>query len=151
MRVSDLMTKNVFFVRTNEPCSAAVRIMWDHDCGAVPVKGDDGERVLGMITDRDICMAAWSQDRPPSAIAVSQAMSRELYSCAPEDGVGLAENVMRSKQVRRIPVLDATQRLVGILSLADIACAQAMARTSLSSEVAPQEIASTLTSICQRP
>jgi CBS domain-containing protein len=146
MRVSDLMTKNVVSVGVNDPCSTAARLMWDCDCGAVPVMGEGGDKVVGMITDRDICMATWSQNAAPSDLRVAHAMSRELYFCAPQDGVGLAENVMRSKQVRRIPVVDGDQHLIGILSLADIARARDRAGTP---QVVPQEVATTLADICQ--
>jgi CBS domain-containing protein len=151
MRVSELMTKEVACVRSNDPCAIAAKLMWDCDCGAVPVV-DETERVVGMITDRDICMATWSRDCAPSAIRTGDVMSRELYFCSPGDGVGLAENLMRSHQVRRLPVLDAERRLAGILSLADIARASGRtdARTT-NSEVAPMQIASTLANICQPP
>jgi CBS domain-containing protein len=150
MRVSELMTKQVASIRCNEPCAAAAKLMWDCDCGAVPVTDEAGERVLGMITDRDICMAAWSRDCAPSAIRARDVMSRDLYACSPGDGVALAENLMRSHQVRRIPVLDDERRLVGILSLADIARAggRAGGRTT-GSEVAPIQVVSTLANICQ--
>ena len=74
-----------------------------------------------MITDRDICMATWTRDRVPSAIPISEAMSRELYFAAPDDTISTAENLMRANQVRRLPVLDYARKLVGIVSLADIA------------------------------
>ncbi|HEY6558528.1 MAG TPA: CBS domain-containing protein [Polyangiaceae bacterium] len=149
MRVSELMTKVVACVRCNDPCGVAAKLMWDCDCGAVPVV-DEGERVVGMITDRDICMAAWSRDSAPSAIRTGDVMSRQLYFCSPGDGVGLAENLMRSHQIRRIPVLDGERRLAGILSLADIARAGGRADPrSTGSEVAPMQVASTLANICQ--
>ena len=151
MRVSDVMTKDVACVREDERCSAAVRLMWDCDCGAVPVLSQSGDRVIGMITDRDICIATWSKSAAPDDVRVAEAMSRELFACSENDGVGLAENLMRSRQVRRIPVLDAQQRLVGIVSLADVAQASEnkMGRPG-SSEVAPDEVAQTLASICRR-
>lgn len=152
MRVSELMTKQVASVRCDEPCAVAAKLMWDCDCGAVPVTDETGERVLGMITDRDICMASWSRDCAPSAIGTRDVMSHELYFCSPGDGVGLAENLMRSHQIRRIPVLDEQRRLVGILSLADIARAAGRADGRMTaSEVAPVHIASTLANICQPP
>jgi CBS domain-containing protein len=151
MRVSDVMTRRVACVRADESCSAAVQFMWDCDCGALPVLSESGDRVVGMITDRDICMAAWSKGRAPSEIPVADAMSRELFACAESDGVGLAENLMRSRQIRRVPVLDAEQRLAGIISLADIARqSEHQIGRPAATEVAPREVAQTLASICRR-
>jgi CBS domain-containing protein len=150
MKVKDVMTTSVASVRSDEPLSVAAQLMWDCDCGALPVRDRSSERIIGMITDRDICMAAWSQDRSPRSITVLDAMSPRLYSAAPEETVASAEYLMRSKQIRRLPVLDEGWQLVGIISLADIAlAAQRRALPTAASELAPAEIASTLASICR--
>lgn len=120
MKVVELMTRAVVSVRAHDSLGAAARLMWDHDCGAVPVL-DDADRVVGMLTDRDICMATWSRDRSPWQIQASEAMSRELFHCSPNDTIAAVENLLREKQLRRMPVLDHKGELVGILSLADIA------------------------------
>jgi CBS domain-containing protein len=152
MKVSELMSKDVASVRSDEPLSAPARLMWDCDCGAVPVIEASGDRVVGMITDRDICMACWSRDCPPSGIRVSDAMSRQLHHCAPEDTLTSAERLMRSQQVRRLPVLDPERRLLGILSLADIARqSQGGNGRKLGPDLAPEEVASTLAGISERP
>jgi CBS domain-containing protein len=148
MKVKDVMTTSVASVRQNDSLSEAARLMWDCDCGSVPVKEESGERVIGMITDRDICMAAWSRDRAPSQITVSEAMSRGLYSLGPEDKVSTAETLMRAKQVRRIPVLGLEGELLGILSLADIATESQ--RGGSDNEVSPRATAETLASISRR-
>ncbi len=149
MKVMDIMTTNVVSIRQSEPLSVAARLMWECDCGAVPVVGVDDEQIVGMITDRDICMATWTKDRAPSAILVSEATSRDLYACRDDDTIAAAEELMRSKQVRRIPVLNRQRRLVGILSLADIAKAYGRALGEPNArELAPAEIAATLELIC---
>lgn len=152
MLVRELMSKDVACVGAQDSLSAAAERMWECDCGAIPVLEGDGKQVVGMITDRDICMACWSRDVAPSQIRVSEAMSKTLYFCAPEDAIETAERIMRSKQVRRIPVLDSERRLCGILSLADIA--KYFQRTSSRGavrQVISDEVASTLADICQRP
>ncbi len=149
MKVRDLMTKNVASIRASEQLSAAAKLMWDCDCGALPVLDDMGVRTIGMLTDRDICMAAWMQDRPPSAIPVLHAMSQALVRCAPDDSISVAEDTMRSKQIRRLPVLDGDGRLVGIISLADIAREVERERRRGAREVAPDEVSTTLASICE--
>jgi CBS domain-containing protein len=147
MKVQELMTKKVAACRADDACNAAVKLMWDCDCGAVPVVGND-EKLAGMITDRDVCIAAWAQDRSPSAIPVSSVMSRDLCVCSPSDSVESAERLMRSRKVRRVPVIDAERRLVGILSLADVVRAADNGRGGRKA-VAPDEVAATLADICQ--
>ena len=145
MRVKDVMTSNVSCVRSSEPLSAAAKLMWDCDCGAIPVV-DESSKVIGVITDRDICMSCWSQDRAPGAIQISESMSKELYCCTPEDSLADAEKLMRSKQVRRLPMTDKQGRLAGIVSLADLV---KHAHGQSSREVGPDEVTSTLAGICQ--
>jgi CBS domain-containing protein len=150
MKIRDLMTKQVASVRTTDSAAVAARLMWDCDCGAVPVLDDQG-RAIAMITDRDICIAALMRDSAPSAIPVSEAMSRDLQSCGPDDSVATAEKMMRTYQIRRIPILDRERRLLGVLSLADIVRATERKRGRTKREVAPEEIAATLANICAMP
>ena len=149
MKISEIMTKNVTSIGKDESLSAAAQRMWDCDCGVIPVVDDQG-RAVGMITDRDICMAAWSRDCAPSGLSVADAMSRELDACSPHDSLAYAESIMRSKQVRRIPVLDEERRVIGIVSLADIARRGEISKArSGDGALAPDAIAVTLANICQ--
>ena len=150
MKIRDLMTKQVATVRATDSTAVAARLMWDCDCGAVPVLDGEG-RVLAMITDRDICMASLMRDRAPSAISVSEAMSRNLQCCGPDDAVSTAEKMMRTYQIRRIPIVDRDRRPVGMLSLADIVRATDRKKGRAAKEVAPAEIAGTLAEICATP
>ena len=120
MQVRDLMTPLPSACTLQDTTNEAARIMWERDCGAVPVVDDQG-RVVGMITDRDICIAAYFQGEPLSQIRVADVMSRELSTVGPEDDVTRAEHVMREHQVRRLPVVAGGQLLVGILSVGDLA------------------------------
>lgn len=120
MKVSDLMTRDVKTCTPFTTLGTAAQIMWDHDCGCVPVI-DQESRVIGMLTDRDICMAAYLQGQPLNALPVTGAMSKQVFSCKPDDDLALAEQTMREKQVRRLPVIDAQGHLAGIISLNDIA------------------------------
>jgi CBS domain-containing protein len=150
MKIRDLMTRQVASVRANDSTAVAARLMWDCDCGVVPVVDDDGH-AIAMLTDRDICMAALMRDRAPSAIAVSDAMSRDLQSCGPDDNVEAAERLMRAHQVRRIPIVDRDRRPIGLLSLADIVRATDRRKGRAPREVAPEEVAGTLADICASP
>jgi CBS domain-containing protein len=122
MRVEQLMTRTVKSCTPGDCLERAAGIMWDNDCGALPVVADDGQdgRVVGMLTDRDVCMAAYTQGRALRDITVASAMSQQLCSCRVTDAVSVALKVMETNQIRRLPVLDADERLVGVLSFADL-------------------------------
>jgi CBS domain-containing protein len=143
------MTRDVSCCISTDSLSVAAQLMWDGDCGAVPVLHPDSGEVVAMITDRDICMATLMSDRPPSAIPVSSAMSRTLYRCSPEDTLAQAESILRSRQIRRLPVTDDDGQLVGILSLADMVRAAARDRVRSRKDVVPEEVTGTLEVICR--
>jgi len=123
MKVEKLMTRTVHCCYADEPLNRAAHIMWEHDCGVVPVvaPSDGGEHVVGMLTDRDICMAAYTQGRALTDIPIASAMSKHVFSCRPSDDIAVAIKVMEANQVRRLPVADEQERLVGLLSLSDLA------------------------------
>jgi CBS domain-containing protein len=120
MKAKDLMTRTVYTCQPEQPCSEAARVMWTHDCGVVPVTDANGH-VQGMLTDRDICMASLTQGKAVAEIAVSSAMSRSVRTCGEDDDARTLVTAMSRDQLRRIPVVDATGRVVGIVSLNDLA------------------------------
>lgn len=122
-RVEQLMSRTVATCRPDDRLNAAAQIMWDRDCGVVPVTepSGDGERVVGMLTDRDVCMAAYTQGGCLADLVVSSAMSRAVESCAPTDTLRDALRRMAAARVHRLPVIDASGQLMGLLSLADVA------------------------------
>jgi CBS domain-containing protein len=120
MKVQEIMVREVCACGPHDSLADAARLMWEHDIGFVPVL-DDAGRVSGVVTDRDVCMAAWTQGRPLAEIPVDSMMSRSVYSVAPETELESAEEVMRSHQVRRIPVVEEDSRLVGVISINDLA------------------------------
>ena len=87
--------------------------------GVIPVVNHEGA-VVGMVTDRDLCMAAYTQGKPLGEIPVSTAMARDVFGCRPQDSIESVEHLMRDKHIRRVPVIDAEGRLVGLISLNDI-------------------------------
>lgn len=120
MKVKDVMTPNVRTCFMSDNLAAVAQLMWEHDCGCVPVLNEHAQ-VVGMITDRDLCMAVFLQGASMSEIEVSTVMSRQLFVCTSDDELSAAERIMCEKKVRRLPVLDTQARLVGLLSLSDIA------------------------------
>ncbi len=119
MKVADLMTRDVRACTIHDSLNAAARIMWDHDCGCAPVVDGHG-RLAGIVTDRDICMAAYTQGLPLEAIAVERVMSPRVISCARGDDLETAHRLMRTHEIHRLPVADSRGRLAGILSLSDV-------------------------------
>jgi len=148
MKVEDLMTADVGACRPFDSVDRSAKIMWERDCGAVPVVDQEG-RAIAMLTDRDICMAAMTQGRALEDIHVSSAMSRRLWSCRPGDDVKEAEKVMRAHQVRRLPVVDAEGKLVGVLSISDLARVAVSSKggRTKKSAVAASEVGQTLGAI----
>ena len=119
MKVGDLMTRDVRACTIHDSLNAAARIMWDHDCGCTPVVDGHG-RLAGIVTDRDICMAAYTQGLPLEAIAVERVMSPRVISCARGDDLETAHRLMRTHEIHRLPVAGSRGRLAGILSLSDV-------------------------------
>lgn len=118
MKVRDVMRREPCVCSPENHLAKVGRIMAEAGCGFLPVLGDE-ERVVGVITDRDLALAAATRDRKPSEIQVRQVMSGEVHACRPDDDIRDALKVMREWKVRRLPVVD-SQHLLGILSLDDV-------------------------------
>ncbi len=117
MKVHEAMTPNVRVIRADHSICEAATLMADEDFGAVPVS--DGDRLIGMLTDRDIAVRAVARGLGPETM-VREVMSDEvLYCFDDEDLADVAEN-MGDTKVRRLPVLNRDKRLVGIISLGDL-------------------------------
>jgi CBS domain-containing protein len=120
------MTSGVRVVSPEQTISEAARLMAELDAGSLPV-GED-ERLVGMITDRDIAVRAVAQEKPPTT-KVREVMSQEvLYCFDDQDLEDIAQN-MSDVKVRRLPVVDREKRLVGIVSISDLAKADNAAST----------------------
>ncbi len=124
--------------------NAAAQRMWEYDCGAIPVVHSDGS-IAGMITDRDICMAAYTQGCALSEIPVSSTMARQVFTCRPDDSIETAERIMADKQIRRVPVVDESQHPIGMVSINDLALhAWLQKRNGVD-----RELTQTLAAICE--
>jgi CBS domain-containing protein len=120
MKVRDIMRRGVRVTRPGKPLTHAGQMMAESACGVIPVLGDD-DTVVGMVTDRDICLALCRRDLPPSAIHVAEVMSASVYSCFADDDIRKALTTMAHHKVRRLVVVDYQDRLEAILSIDDIA------------------------------
>ena len=149
MKVSDLMTKEVKACSQHDSLNRAAQLMWENDCGAVPIVDAD-LKVIGMLTDRDICMAAYTKGIALVDASVASVMSREVSICNPSDNISAAAERMRERQIRRLPVVDKNQRLIGILSVSDIARETERLRAAKSRKrpIKDGELIETLGAIC---
>jgi CBS domain-containing protein len=120
MNVGELMTRDVGTCAASDSMNDAARIMWERDCGCVPVVDGDG-KAIGMITDRDICMAAYTQGRRLMDMTVGSAASKHIVVIGENESLRRAEELMRHARVRRLPVVDAGGHMVGLISLSDLA------------------------------
>ena len=99
MKIADLMTAEVQSCAVDDTLNAAANVMWEHDCGIVPVVDADG-RLVGVVTDRDVCMAAFFHGSTLADLPVSQVMARDLHTLPPEASIHDALELMREMQVR---------------------------------------------------
>lgn len=146
MKIKDVMTASPLTCHTRDTLDASCRIMWDSDCGSVPVVDDEG-RLAGILTDRDVAIASWTRGEPMSRIPAAAVMSTKVTTCHEDDNVGDVHDKMRAARVRRIPVVDADGRPRGIVSLNDIACHAGGNRGRAHSQ-ALEEVGKTLAHIC---
>lgn len=119
MIVQDMMRKSPKYCGPTTNLAAVTELLWSCGCGALPVI-DASKRVLGMITDRDICVALGTRNRRPSELMAEQAMSRRVAICRSSDDIHAALKIMRTRSVRRIPVVGDAGKLEGILCLSDL-------------------------------
>jgi CBS domain-containing protein len=145
MKTQDAMSHPLITAPASSTTDVVARLMWEFDCGIVPIVSDDDGRLVGVITDRDICMAAYTQGKPLSLIAVSSAMAKEIVACHAADPIESAERLMRENRVRRMPVLDQEDHPVGLISMNDIARVAAHAKKSGFN----RELVETLATVCQ--
>ena len=145
MKVEDVMTKGVQSCRPEANLADAAMRMWRNDCGVLPVVAN-GEKVVGMITDRDICMAAATKHRDLTNIRVSEVVSGKVYSCSPDADIHEALKTMQQKQVRRLPIIRSEDgKLVGILSMNDLALKE---QGGAKAELSAEDVEQTLRGIC---
>jgi CBS domain-containing protein len=149
MNVEQLMMKGVRTCRPEESLNDAAQILWENDCGCVPIVSSEGGKLVGVITDRDICMAAYTQGKTLGEMPVHGMMTRKVLTCSPDDTIAAAQRAMREGRVRRLPVVDESGQLLGLISLADIAREAARKRGSKKKLVTPSEVGKTLSAICE--
>ncbi|HEV2691231.1 MAG TPA: CBS domain-containing protein [Bryobacteraceae bacterium] len=118
MRVRDVMVKSVKFCSPEANLAAVTEKLWKEGCGTLPVV--ENGRVLGIITDRDICIALGTRNQKAADVLVKDVALPKLFYCTPEDDIHTALKTMSAQKVRRLPVIDKAGVLQGILCLDDV-------------------------------
>lgn len=145
MKVNHVMTYDVDTCRPDTNLSMAAMQMWKGDFGILPVV-QDGGKVVGVITDRDICMAAATKHRDPTNIRAKEVISGKVYGCSADTDIREALKIMQQNQVRRLPIISPEDgRLEGILSMNDLAL---KARGDRKTELSAEDVENTLKAIC---
>lgn len=147
MKIDAFMTRKPATCRPDDTLAEVARKMWEHDVGCLPVIDSEGFPIA-MITDRDICMAAYTQGVPLSASHVSSAMSRRLVSVTEHATLSEVEASMRKNQIRRVAVVDFAGQLAGIVTLGDVA--RHAEQGSLRKPIEGLGVAKTLAGIVER-
>ena len=140
MKVKDCMSKKVCFCTPSSNIKDVAKLMCDNHVGCIPVC-DDTNAVVGVVTDRDIILRTIACDKEACKTVTSDVMTTKVCCCNPETSVEEATKLMSDLQIRRLPVCDENNHIVGILSLGDLA--------HHDKEVGIQEVCTTLENICQ--
>ena len=150
LKAKNIMTTNVKACTPQDTLDRAAEIMWNEDCGVVPVvESISTKQMRGVITDRDICMAAWSQNKLLTEILVDNIMVQSIVKCDIEEPLDEVEEKMQENQIHRIPVVDRENTLQGIISLADIV-RNTFVSDNHSSELTPNVVANILNGVSAR-
>ena len=143
MRVRDVMTKNVTSCHPDQNLAEVVENMWKYRCGAMPIVNDEG-RVMGIITDRDMCIALGTRDLRASEMKAADVAPARYFACRPDDDIHSALKTMAAQEIRRLLVTDEYGKLAGILSIDDV-----VVRARPGSTINYSEVIRTMQAICE--
>jgi CBS domain-containing protein len=148
MKVQDVMTSEVKCCLPETSLATVATMMWESDCGVLPVVNDEN-KVVGMITDRDIAIAVATKGRLASEISVSETISGKVYSATPEEDIHTALKTMRHERVHRLPIVNEQGMLHGILSLNDVVLRAEEEKGRHHPELNYEDAMSTIKAICE--
>lgn len=148
MKVKDVMTAGAKACMPETSLAEAASLMWDNDCGALPVLSVD-DRVVGMITDRDICFGATTKNLRPSEVSVGEVITGKVFACGPEDDIREALKTMRREHIRRLPVLGEGGTLEGIVSMNDVVLKAEGQANGRAPELSYGDVVETYKAICR--
>jgi CBS domain-containing protein len=149
MRVKEVMMGTPYYCQPDTNLGSATELMWNANCGFLPVQASD-RKVMGVITDRDICIALGTRSRLAGDVLVGEVMSGKLCSCAPDDEIHVALQTMKEGRVRRLPVVAKDGFLVGVISMDDILLRTEPMSLGKEPELSSDEVVRTYRAITQR-
>jgi len=149
MKVNEVMTGTPYYCQPETNLGSATELMWNANCGFLPVEGADG-KVVGVVTDRDISIALGTRNRVAGDVLVGEVMSGKLYSCGPDDDIHIALQTMKESRVRRLPVLAKNGSLIGVVSMDDVLLRAEPTRLGKEPELSTDEVVRTYRAITQR-
>ena len=150
MKVKDLMTTAPFYCQPETNLASATELMWNANCGFLPVVGNDG-KVVGVVTDRDICIGLGTRNQLPGNVAVAEVIAAQrLFYCCPDDDVRVALQAMQSGGVRRLPVITHDGLLAGIISMDDVLLRADFAAPGAGADLSSDEVVQAFRAITQQ-
>ncbi len=150
MKVRDIMMKSLAYCNSRTNLAATTEMMWVHNCGVLPVV-DENQRPIGVITDRDICIALGTRNQKASEITAGEVTRGEIFYCGTEDDIRTALEIMRRKRVRRLPVVGKDGLLEGILSLDDVVLHTGKGTGGKAPELSCEDVVETYAGIAGHP
>lgn len=148
MKVQEVMSENVATCAADSNLAAAAALMWNADCGVLPIVADGG-KVIGVVTDRDIAIAVGTRAQRAAEIPVREVMSQQVYTCALDEDIHAALKTMRREKVRRLPVVNEEGALAGILSINDVALHAEHFNGHKTTTLSYDDVVSTLKAVCE--
>jgi len=149
MKVKDVMTSAPSYCQVETNLGSATELMWNANCGFLPVETADG-KVVGVVTDRDICIALGTRGRLAGNVTIAEVMSDKVHACAPDDDIHIALQTMKEGNVRRLPVIAKNGTLAGVVSMDDILLQAEPTRLGREPELSTDEVVRTYRAIAQR-
>jgi len=149
MKVKDVMTGTPYYCQLDTNLGSATELMWVGNCGFLPVTGASG-KVVGVLTDRDICIALGTRNRLAGEVTVADVMSNRLFACSPDDDVHVALQTMNEGGVRRLPVTVESGIVVGVISMDDLLLRAELAGIGKRPELSTEEVVKTYRAIDRR-
>ncbi len=143
MKVTEVMAKPPAYCSPETNLASAVEILWRQNCGILPIV-DSKEKVVGLVTDRDICVALGTRNKRPSELTVNEVASGKVVSCKPDDDLRAALAAMAQAKVRRLPVIDTAGKLQGLLSIDDVVVQTGVGTLTGNSGLSFDDLAKTL-------
>ena len=143
MKVKEIMTQAAVCCGPETNVGKAVELLWERNVGMLPVVSNDG-KLIGVVTDRDLCIAMGTRNRLPGDLTVGEVATRQVFVCKPDDDVHEALSIMSTKQIRRLPVVNNDGVPQGILSMDDLVVHSEVGKLRGACELSSEEVTQSL-------